>query len=593
MDEQKKYASFLIPRRDQPETTEARPPVNSGAAGEASFSGGNFAEIEFGFDSGRAAADKILRFYSAVSQPEPVEQRPIDPIRQKFVDMRRLVSARPFARDDSELFYRQAKFMADFKDNYQGDAKFSMYYPSYQHMGYEQLRTYFTWRAKARGGDMPPVSVSYLFLYIYELLNNIGVGSPAEGLDKLIEVWNTCLKFGPALENYMPRWFKDYHIYYDLPQSFTDFVKKHDLHRYFSAAFLFDKDVGNSLELWNSISGYDVKKSRFYNDGNEQLLSDCFDAVIDAIYKWCAENNIAAESLFIYSISRRMPWRPFKQALFHQWMRQPDRKLAMPGQERYYCKGDRWSANLPIYYSTQKDCIAFILKKTEACLRQTVKYKYKLSTETQGRSSYYSFEQNDEYKAMRTALDGVIEKAVSDFHRNLTRTVVTVDHSNLARIRKEAQGTQEKLIVQDDHLPAYGGTPPQEENYAPPDSPPVGGGVPDAPPDSPPVEGWRVSAGVVEPPVGGGVPDAPPPSGWASLKNALSAMELEALSLVLQGGADIKAFADENDIMLEVLADSINEKSADHIGDSILEVDDGMSVYDEYRKNIEDILAML
>jgi len=52
---------------------------------------------------------------------------------------------------------------------------------------------------------------------------------------------------------------------------------------------------------------------------------------------------------------------------------------------------------------------------------------------------------------------------------------------------------------------------------------------------------------------------------------------------------NIKAFADENNIMLEVLADSINEKAADLIGDSILEIDEEIILYDEYRENIKSI----
>jgi len=42
--------------------------------------------------------------------------------------------------------------------------------------------------------------------------------------------------------------------------------------------------------------------------------------------------------------------------------------------------------------------------------------------------------------------------------------------------------------------------------------------------------------------------------------------------------------------MLEVLADSINEKAADCIGDSIVETDEEMILYDEYRENIEAIV---
>jgi len=38
------------------------------------------------------------------------------------------------------------------------------------------------------------------------------------------------------------------------------------------------------------------------------------------------------------------------------------------------------------------------------------------------------------------------------------------------------------------------------------------------------------------------------------------------------------------------LADSINEKAVDFIGDNLLEMDDEMIIYDEYRENIAEMV---
>ena len=588
MDEQRKYTSFAIPRRDarEPEASNppgmSVPPDGADSSAGASLSDSRFAEIEINSNSSQtSAAERALRFFSSVTPPEPVEQRALDPLRMKFYDMRRLASDRPFARDDSELFYKQANFMADFTDDYQGDTKFFMYYPCYQHMGYDQLRTYFTWRTKVRSGDMPPTSVSYVFLYVYELLNNIGVSDTSEGLDMLLSVWHKCLKFSPALENYMPQWFKDYHVYYGMHNSFADFAKEHDLLRYYSAAFLFDEDFNNSYDIWTGISSYDVTKSKFLVEGNEQLFKDCFSAVLDGIRKLCEDNNFRIEDLFVYGAGRKMPWQPFRQALFHHNRIQDDCTVEMPGMEYYYCKNNHWSVRLPIYFSTQKEFVGFIVKKTEACLRQIMKYKYKLTAEPKARFDS-TFGELKRFEDRGACLEKAIEKAVADFHRNLTRTVVTVDQTNLARIRMEAMGTQEKLVVLDNDKEC---------------------GV------------WSVECGVlpqtdVEPSVSGsasertsnGAERIPEPAraeqsgvceddddGWASFKKALSNVELRALEMILCGETGIKTFADDNGIMLEVLADSINEKAADLIGDSILETGDGIAVYEEYRESLTAI----
>jgi len=456
--------------------------------------------------------------------------------------MRNLASNRPFAHDDAELFYRQAKFMEDFSDDYEGDAKMQMYFPYYQHMGYEQLRTYFTWRAKARKGETPPISVSYAFLYVYELLSGIGASGPEDGLNKLVAIWDTFLRYGPSLLNYLPQWFKDYHIYYETKNSFADFVKEHKMHRYYPEMFLLDTDVENSLEVWNCISDYIATGSKFYKAGNEQLVGDCLKYVVTGIREMCDSIKIHHEDLFIYRYSRVGAWYPFKQALFYPCGNQPDRTVNMPGKERYQCKNNRWSAYMPIYYSGQKSLVGKVLKKMESCLRKAMKYKYQIKSEP------CTF-----YRSSGTAIefDGVVEKAVADFIRDRARTVVTVDHTNLARIRKEALGTQQKLIV--------------PENEAPPEA--------TKPRDANDPEEAQITAY----------------DGWAALKAALDDTERKALSIALYGGTDIESFAEENGIMLEVLADAINEKAADSIGDSILELDGGVAIYDEYRDNVAKI----
>ena len=533
---------------------------------------------------------------------QPIAQRAPDPIRERFFEMRSLASDRPFARNDSELFYRQAKFMEDFTDDYGGDAKFSMYYPYYQHMGYDQLRTYFTWRTKVRRGEIHPVSVSYAFLYVYELLSGIGVDDPSDGLNKLISIWDGFLKYGPALENYLQKWFKDYHIFYELPHSFSEFVDEHNMQKYYSLTLIFDCDPEKSFDIWNSISTYDVTQSKFYEEGNEQIFKDCLSAVLIRIGEHCRSKGKSLDELFIYKMSNRIAWNPFNQALFYSKRSQPDRQVIMPGKERYYCKNDRWSANLPMYYSNHKDYAGYILKKTEACLRKALKYKYKLTAELKVRSGYYK-----ELAVTGAELDGVIEKAVADHFREMNRTVVTVDHVNLARIREEALGTQVALAVPESEIAAVVGSGAATEATAAAGFAVVTEGAA-ATEETAATEAAAATeataaaeetaateetsltdttVAISEAPYEAAIPGI---NSWDSLRDALTQVELDALALALRNGANLKAFADENGIMLEVMLDSINEKASDYIGDSIMEfdggIDDWVDIYDEYREEV-------
>ena len=113
---------------------------------------------------------------------------------RRFLEMRRLALGNfpPAGRDKRQqaaVFYQQARMMEDFEDDYQGDHPFSMYFPSYQMMDYEQWRTYFSWRTQVRQGEIRRTSFSYVFVYLYELIHHIGVEDSRDGLRRLVQIW--------------------------------------------------------------------------------------------------------------------------------------------------------------------------------------------------------------------------------------------------------------------------------------------------------------------------------------------------------------------------------------------------------------------
>lgn len=544
MDGKKKYAAFSIPQRDGPPAKGVLAHVQIGPL-----------EVVFSTDAPFAEVEYEPQVCSVSAPAQPIRARASDPVRERFYSMRALASGIPFARNDARLFYKQARFMEDFTDDYPGKAPFFMYYPSYQHMGYDQLRTYFTWRAEARRGVFTPISLSYVFLYIYELLSGIGVQSPADGLDRLMAVWMAYKAQHKALYGYLPGWIKDYHIYYPLPHSFADFVCKHGLQKDYPDPLLLDADAESCFARWNSLSSYDVTKSKFYSEGHDALMRDCFAAVHGGITDLCTRHGFRIEDLLISHIRKGVAWHPFARALFAPSLAQPDRQVEMSGRETYTCKSNRWTADIPVCYADRRELVGYLMKKTEVCLRQAMRYRYKLTANP--RSFCNMAGKLGRLHITLAELDAVIEKAVADFHRGLTRTVVVVDGDNLNRIRREALRTQDKLIVPE-------GEAPPTLAVEPPGSPDVA-----QPPEALPAE----------------------PDGWAALGDALRPMEREALRLLLTDGAAIKAFADENGVMLEVLADCINEKAADCVGDSIIDFADSMVLYDAYKEKVVEMIG--
>lgn len=540
MDE-KKYAAFSIPNqpgRREPDRAakEDTRPVQLSFSFEAPF-----AEIEYEAQVGAAP----------VASAQPVAARVVDPIRERFFEMRSLSSDIPFARNDPGLFYRQGRFMEDFTDEYQGNAPFRMYYPCYQYMGYEQLRTFFTWRTRVRSGEFKPIALSYIFLYIYELLSGIGVSEPVEGLYQLMAVWEAYRDRHAALNQYLPGWIRDYHIFYPMPHRFIDFIRENALQRYYLDLLLFDAEADERYAIWTGLSSYDVTKSKFYQEGNEKLLEDCINTVLDELDQFLKGRGHRIEDLLVSGRRDGIPWSPFGQALFYPFQDRPDGQVELIGREVYTVRDQFWVVSRPLLDPERRELVGYLMKKTESCLRKIVKYKYRI---TANPKTFCNLPLKlRRFQMKLTELDQRIEGAVADFHKNLNRTVVTVDFENLRRIRQEALSTQDKLIVEEEDAP-----------YSPAEAPmPQSAREPESPFDS-----------------------------WAALKDALNDVELKALRLILDGQSDLRAIADQSHIMLEVLADSINEKAADIIGDNIMEFTDAMEIYEEYREKIAEMVGL-
>ena len=539
----KKYESFKIPNRKQGQ--------------ENSLPHGLFYEIEYGTYPIEGAGKFVLKSQKI----EPPEK---DEIRELFNSMRDIARQYrlPFTnysrffdkrvqQDNAKIFYKQAVFMKDFEDDYRSQVPFSSYFPYYQMLGYEQLRTYFTWRTHVRKGVVNNTSLSYAFLYIYELLNNVGADSPQDGLDKLVSFWNSYKNHDSSIDKYVLKWLKDYHIYYSLSHTFKDFVEEHNLTKHYPKI----SDSKNNFDLFCSISKYDIRKSIFFTEETSTLITGCFYFVIEKIRKDFEIAGINLDDALFSPTKKMTVWKPFKEALFYQWLKQPDRRVVISENEIYICNKNEWTFSTIITTEKGRRFIGYVMKQMEAVLRKVTKYKFKITANI----NIINQDTLNELKKSGLFIEKIVSAAVIEFYREATRTVVKVDNASLARIRQEAIATQKSLIVEEQteqitsaHIQTALSLQSQNifADYSDNDSEAVS-------------------------------------DVWKSLKDSLSKIELQALAMILQG-ENIKKFADSNTIMLEVLADGINEKAMDYMGDNIL--DDELAIYEDYKEQIKGMI---
>jgi len=515
-----------------------------------------FAEIELG-DAATRPSSYAQEQPVPASVAQAIPTRAFDALRARFRDMRRIVDYAPYSyQNDGWLFYEQAKFMADVEDDYPHRTAFSAFYPYYQRMGYEQLRTYFTWRTQVRAlltadadyngvalkGSFPFVGASYLYLYIYELLSCIGVDSPADALDKLQALYPHYRETVPALAQYLTMWVRDFHVYYDLPGMGM-------------AAVADDAPQEEIADVWIKRGGYNITKSKFYTDERQEMIHACIASVFTALRAWCVAFDTTPEKAFLTDDQPTVEyWKPFSQALFHPWMQQRDRVKQMHEGEFYVCQNNRWTVERNKPFKGAKELVGFIIRKTEARLRELNKFKGKITADTA--TLKYAAKKLATAGFTITDMENEIIKAVDAFHRELHRVHVNVDATRLTQIRVEASDTQEKLTVEEEEIAAASVLLPAAQTPLP--------AVLIPPQDAP----QSITA--------------PADGGWDGFVSALTPIEHEALAQLCRnnGIGILDQLAATHQLMPEVLAEGINEKALDHINDNLLD-DDGV-IYDDY-----------
>lgn len=104
---------------------------------------------------------------------------------------------------------------------------FYSYMPQYSQMTKEQKAYYFYWRDEVRHARFLRSDYSYLYLYVYEIINLPDRIPKEEGLDLLCTLWREYRKDLPRIDRYFSVWIQDYCLVYSLSppaRKLSDFI---------------------------------------------------------------------------------------------------------------------------------------------------------------------------------------------------------------------------------------------------------------------------------------------------------------------------------------------------------------------------------
>ncbi len=183
------------------------------------------------------------------------------------------------------------KFFRDMERNASREGKtaafapFMSYWPTYDNMNKAQQEWYFYWRSQIRKGNYLDTDLSYIFVLIYELLSGIEWQDPQDGYQKLMQLWTAYRKKFPSLDSYLTRWTFDFTQLYSLEYRLPDVDENLRLAPSVMTDILIEQHAENvplklHFSLINAISDYSLVNSKFYKNGNQDLMHEAIPRVI-------------------------------------------------------------------------------------------------------------------------------------------------------------------------------------------------------------------------------------------------------------------------------------------------------------------------
>ncbi len=381
---------------------------------------------------GRAADARTGRTYT--DEPiRPAPGRSSKPLPAEYRKLRQMESNYPFTQSDEErLFYRQARFMAQFEDDCPYERPVFHYFPTYQRLSTSELRGYFTWRTWLRHGRMEKTSQTYAYLYIYELLNQTGGESGEASLDALMDFYTRYGALDGQIQGNLRRWIVDYAIYYDLPaervREFTDAEFEE------AVATLNQCETASDDALFAAIrriSSYRLDRSRGYK-AQPQALQQAVCTVYRQLSARYEKRYGQPYSRVFVGAPVHERYFPFRSAVFYPRKQFDHYEYSLSPLQHYSCQGAVWSVRRDYDSNQRSTYLGEFVRAADRLVREAYGVKATLQPGPEG-------------KTMVKLLTKAIEA-----QKKAAAPKVEFDLSKLSGIRKSADAVGQRLMTEEE-----------------------------------------------------------------------------------------------------------------------------------------------
>ena len=331
------------------------------------------------------------------------------------------------------LFVRQGRLMADYEDDFTYSGTFFRYYPTYQLMSDVQLRGYFSWRTKVRRGQIEYIPLSFVFVYLYELLNQIGAASPEEGFEKLTAFGAAYAPIDGSAEHYLRDWLVDYAAYYGLDPALIRDAESLAPYRQYTVLSQWRQHPREELfAAIVALSSYNIEKSKFYRaypEDTRAVLCRTFAAFSEHHAARC--KNSLCERLF--GKVHTLPYTMFSSAVVALDRNHPDADYEIFPWYGYACRGGTWYRTRLDRSPAKNRKLGELVRDVDAILRERYGFDAPLKA-------------TDKTKVFTNLVNAAIDEWQEE-KRQKAAAVIRIDIGKLDAIRSDAAETGEKLMT--------------------------------------------------------------------------------------------------------------------------------------------------
>ena len=459
-------------------------------------------------------------------------------------------------RQRSMNFYIQGMFMKDYEDTVPWNGNLRLFFPSYHDLNTRQLRGYFAWRSGARRGEYAETCESFVYIYVFELLNGIGVDSPQESLnilEKLIEASGNAGWLEADMRENLERWMFDFSVLNGLPADTVQKYMKPGILRTDRALCVLthpeacpDREVVSALSLLSGINPDSMPAVQQNEEEGIHLIAEVWRRALSGCRE---EGRDLFELCFGKMYSFR--WNPMRNALFRQKAEPEPAEYRVNDCRTYFYDGSEWMERCYRKLYFDRELMAGLFHETDRQLRQYLKT---------GRA----LRKRQKEAWAEPYVDAAIE-ADRRAKEEAARRKIEIDFSGLDRIRQDAVITRDSLLVE---------TPEDEpEELTAAEERAAGTRENQADAGSTPVP-CETEADGTEPGLQQEEPETP---------------EKRILQALLRGDSADDLIR-EHYLMPSIAADMINEAFFDQFGDNIVDCDgDTLFLIEDYTEELKDV----